>query len=49
VDWSGRKLQVDLIALDYDWVSASREAAEANRPDWAHALATGYALGPRGA
>jgi putative phosphoesterase len=49
VDWSGRKLQVDLIALDYDWASASREAAEANRPDWAHALATGYALRPRGA
>jgi predicted phosphodiesterase len=48
VDWSGKKLRVDLIALDYDWASASREAAEANRPDWAHALATGYVLRPRG-
>jgi putative phosphoesterase len=44
VDWSPRAVNVDLIALDYDWHSAAREAAEANRPDWAHALSTGYAL-----
>ena len=44
VDWSPKAVNVDFIALDYDWHSAAREAAEANRPDWAHALATGYAL-----
>jgi putative phosphoesterase len=36
--------RVTFIALEYDWHSASREAALANRPDWGHALATGYAL-----
>lgn len=44
VDWSPKAVNVNLIALDYDWHSAAREAAAANRPDWAHALATGYAL-----
>ena len=32
------------ITLEYDWGAASREAARHDRPDWAHALATGYAL-----
>lgn len=44
VDWSPKAVNVDLIVLDYDWHSAAREAAEANRPDRAHALSTGYAL-----
>jgi putative phosphoesterase len=44
VDWSPKAVKIDFIALDYDWHSAAREAAEATRPDWAHALATGYAL-----
>ncbi|MBZ5575602.1 MAG: metallophosphatase family protein [Acidobacteriia bacterium] len=44
VDRSPGTVRVEFIALDYDWESASREAAQANRPDWAHALATGYAL-----
>jgi putative phosphoesterase len=46
VDWSPKARNVDFIALDYDWQSPAREAAAANRPDWAHALATGYALRP---
>jgi hypothetical protein len=28
----------------YDWETAARQAAERNRPDWACALRTGYAL-----
>jgi len=39
-------MRADLIAIDYDWESASKDAAIAGRPDWAHALATGYALRP---
>ena len=35
--------RVEFIALNYDWEAASKEAARANRPDWAHALALGYA------
>lgn len=35
---------VSLLAIEYDWMAASREAKQAGRPDWAHALATGYAL-----
>jgi putative phosphoesterase len=46
VDWDGKTIRADLIAIDYDWESASEEAARAGRPDWAHALATGYALRP---
>jgi len=44
VDWSPTAVNVEFIALDYDWHSAAREAREANRPDWACALSTGYAL-----
>jgi putative phosphoesterase len=44
IDWSPKFMHVDFIAVDYDWESASRDAAHADRPDWAHALATGYAL-----
>ncbi|MGA2589746.1 MAG: metallophosphoesterase family protein [Bryobacteraceae bacterium] len=46
VDWEPKALRVEFIAVDYDWESAAKEAAQANRPDWAHALATGYALRP---
>jgi predicted phosphodiesterase len=46
IDWSPKAVKVDFIAVTYDWESAAREAAQADRPDWAHALATGYALRP---
>jgi len=36
--------RVEFIALEYDWESASKDAARAGRPDWAYALATGFAL-----
>jgi predicted phosphodiesterase len=36
--------RVSLRSVAYDWREASARAAAANRPDWAHALATGYAL-----
>lgn len=38
--------RVELVAVEYDWSAASAVAARAGRPDWAHALATGYALRP---
>jgi predicted phosphodiesterase len=44
IDAKDRSWKVDLIAVEYDWDSAAREAATANRSDWARALATGYAL-----
>jgi putative phosphoesterase len=44
INWEPPKIRVEVVAVDYDWQSASKEAAQANRPDWAHALATGYAL-----
>jgi putative phosphoesterase len=46
IDWDPKVKRVEFVALEYDWESASKEAAQANRPDWAHALATGYALRP---
>jgi hypothetical protein len=46
IDWDAKAARVEFIALEYDWESASKEAAEADRPDWARALATGYALRP---
>jgi putative phosphoesterase len=36
--------KIQFIALEYDWDSAAADAKRAHRPDWAHALATGYAL-----
>lgn len=36
--------RVTFVALEYDWDAASKEAAAGNRPDWACALATGFAL-----
>jgi predicted phosphodiesterase len=38
---SGR-WSVDLIAIEYDWTSASKRATESGRPEWAQALATGF-------
>lgn len=46
VDWEAKAMKAEFIALDYDWEAASKDAAGANRPDWAHSLATGYALRP---
>jgi len=37
---------ITFVAIEYDWHAVSEEARLANRPDWAHALATGYALRP---
>jgi predicted phosphodiesterase len=34
--------QVNFIAVAYDWDRASAQAASNDRPQWAHALATGY-------
>src|SRR5262249_47715936 len=31
----------ELFALEYDWTSAARRAADNGRPDWAEAMATG--------
>jgi putative phosphoesterase len=44
LDWGKGRLKVNFITLEYDWEATAREAAVANRQDWAHALATGYAL-----
>jgi len=44
VDQEAGAIKVDFIALEYDWEQASQDAAAAHRPDWAHALRTGYAL-----
>jgi putative phosphoesterase len=44
VDQDAGIMKVDLIAVEYDWEQASKDAAAAQRPDWAYALATGYAL-----
>jgi len=36
--------RINLLAVEYDWRAASEDARKGNRPDWAHALETGYAL-----
>jgi putative phosphoesterase len=36
--------RIGFAAVEYDWDAASEDAGRADRPDWAHALATGYAL-----
>ena len=38
--------RIHFVAIEYDWQAASNDAKRANRPDWAEALATGYALRP---
>ncbi len=44
VDWGNGGCRVELIGLEYDWDGAAATAAAAGRPDWACALATGFAL-----
>jgi putative phosphoesterase len=44
VDRDAGGVKVDFVALEYDWASAAKDAAAAHRPDWAHALRTGYTL-----
>jgi putative phosphoesterase len=44
IDWKRKTPRVDFITVEYDWEAASNQAAQANRPDWSYALATGYAL-----
>jgi predicted phosphodiesterase len=41
---SAATISAELIAVDYDHRAAAACAAELGRPDWAHALATGYAV-----
>jgi putative phosphoesterase len=36
--------RVNLLAVEYDWSAASEDARKGNRPDWAHAIASGFAL-----
>jgi predicted phosphodiesterase len=43
LEQDGGGWRLDLVAIAYDWQAASRRAAENGRPDWARALATGYA------
>jgi putative phosphoesterase len=46
IDWEQKVKTVQLLAVEYDWGSAARDAAKNNRLDWACALATGYAARP---
>ena len=41
---SGAEPRVELRSVPYDWDAVAADAARAGRPDWAHALATGFAL-----
>jgi diadenosine tetraphosphatase ApaH/serine/threonine PP2A family protein phosphatase len=41
---TGPEPRVELLNVPYDWDAAADDAARAGRPDWAHALATGFAL-----
>jgi predicted phosphodiesterase len=45
LELDGDTVAVDQIAIPYDHISAARRAAENGRPDWAHALMTGFSLG----
>ena len=44
LDRRGRGWRASFLAVDYDWDAAARLASQHGRPDWAHALAIGYAL-----
>ncbi len=44
LDQAGASWRVTFRTVEYDWEAASAIAREAERPDWAHALATGYVL-----
>lgn len=41
---TGNNWHVEFHALEYEWDKAAELATAAGRADWAHALATGYAL-----
>ncbi len=42
LDLGGARPGVEMIALDYAWETAAREAEKNGRPEWAHALRTGF-------
>jgi predicted phosphodiesterase len=44
IDQEKDSWRIKLRAVEYDWSAASDDARKRNRPDWAHALETGYAL-----
>jgi putative phosphoesterase len=44
IDREGGSWRINLLAVEYDWSAASEDARKGNRPDWAHALETGYAM-----
>jgi putative phosphoesterase len=44
LDRNGNGWRIKFIALEYDWNAAAADARNGGRPDWAHALATGFAL-----
>jgi diadenosine tetraphosphatase ApaH/serine/threonine PP2A family protein phosphatase len=44
LDRAGRGWSATLRVIDYDWDAAAQLARKNGRADWAHALATGYAL-----
>jgi predicted phosphodiesterase len=44
LDRAGRGWRATFRAVDYDWDAAARLARAGGRPDWEHALLTGYAL-----
>ena len=43
----GGRWQVELIAVDHDWATASAQASRNGAPDWAQWLQTGWAEMPR--
>lgn len=43
----GEGWEVTFRCVRYDWQAAAQQAEQAGRPDWAHALATGFAQPPR--
>lgn len=46
LDRTGADWRVTFETVEYDWDAAARLAAANRRPEWAHALATGFALRP---
>ncbi|UVK41109.1 metallophosphatase family protein [Mesorhizobium sp. AR10] len=45
LDVPGQPDRFEIFAVDYDHEAAARQAAEAGRPEWAHALRTGFISG----
>lgn len=46
LDRAGRIWRASFRVIGYDWTSTAQLARRGGRPDWAHALLTGYALCP---